>query len=84
MSAWQHYQGGVVTSCDAGLADHAVNIVGFGEDAGLAYWIVRNSWGPDWGEDGYMRVEFGTNQCNLKTEPTTALVGSADLVPMLV
>lgn len=76
MSSWQHYQGGIVTSCAAGMNDHAVNIVGFGEEDGTAFWIIRNSWNADWGEDGYMRVEFGTNQCNLKKEPTTVIVGA--------
>jgi hypothetical protein len=75
MSAWQHYKGGIVTDCAAGMNDHAVNIVGFGEEDGTAYWIIRNSWNADWGEDGYMRVEYGSNQCNLKNEPTTVIVG---------
>lgn len=42
---------------------HAVCIVGYDMDDGC--WIVKNSWGPDWGEGGFFRIAFG--QCNLDT-----------------
>jgi len=35
---------------------HAVTLVGYGEDNKIPYWTVQNSWGPDWGEDGYIRM----------------------------
>ncbi|KAG2427439.1 hypothetical protein HXX76_012375 [Chlamydomonas incerta] len=50
---WQTYKGGVFNgSCSADIADanHAVLVVGWTQDA----WIVKNSWGADWGEGGYM------------------------------
>ena len=57
--AWQFYGGGVFSmgaSCGWDI-DHAVVAVGYGEDkAGGLYWTVRNSWGADWGEEGYIRV----------------------------
>merc|ERR1712211_189024 len=58
--SWSLYFGGVYTgSCDYDM-DHAVQLVGYGEDSGKLYWLVRNSWGSGWGESGYIRMErFG-------------------------
>lgn len=47
--------------------DHAVAIVGYGLDKdGSTYWIVKNSYGEDWGESGYFRVLAGENLCNIE------------------
>lgn len=58
-----HYTGGVVTveECPAGKVDHAVLVVGVTPD----YWIIKNSFGPTWGEGGYFRLKYGTNTCNI-------------------
>jgi C1A family cysteine protease len=68
---FQMYQGGIITSPACGKAlDHGVLIVGYGVDSGVSYWIVKNSWGASWGEQGYVRLAMGTDECGLATEPS--------------
>jgi len=45
---------------------HAVTIVGY-DDAEQS-WIVKNTWGPNWGESGYFRIRAGTNECEIENE----------------
>jgi len=57
--AFQNYAGGVFDEGASGRINHAIAIVGW-DDARSA-WHVRNSWGPDWGEDGYIWIRYGSN-----------------------
>ena len=56
--SFHNYGGGVYNPPTCGTSvDHAVVIVGYGTDpVGGDYWIVKNSWGPSFGEDGYIRM----------------------------
>jgi len=49
------------------LGGHGVVIVGWGEEKGEKYWIVHNSWGPEWGDKGYFRIRRGTDECGIES-----------------
>ncbi|CAA0818076.1 KDEL-tailed cysteine endopeptidase CEP1 [Striga hermonthica] len=58
---FQFYSEGVFTGICGTELNHGVTIVGYGTTVdGTKYWIVKNSWGPEWGEKGYIRMKRGT------------------------
>jgi len=72
-SSWNSYTGGVMTTCGKSV-DHCVQAVGINTDASTPFWIVRNSWGTSWGESGYIWLKYGSNTCNIASDPTYAIV----------
>jgi len=56
--------------CDPGLLDHAVLAIGYGTVEGEGdYWLVKNSWGPGWGEEGYVRIaREEDNMCGVASQ----------------
>ncbi len=62
-SAFQAYDGGVFNACWDGQVNHAIVLVGWDDNQGPeGVWILRNSWGTNWGEDGYMRILYGCSR----------------------
>ncbi|XP_075401492.1 cathepsin W [Tenrec ecaudatus] len=78
-------------ACDPRLVDHSVLLMGFGKSKEMRtetqqgrtqgrpipYWILKNSWGPNWGEKGYFRLHRGSNACGITKYPLTARVGKS-------
>jgi len=54
--------------------DHQILIVGYGTEGDKDYWIIKNSWNTDWGEDGYYRLIRGKNQCGICSDVTHSVV----------
>ncbi|NES89429.1 MULTISPECIES: C1 family peptidase [Okeania] len=54
------YKGGVYNENAYGTPNHAVTIIGWDDEKRA--WLVKNSWGTDWGEDGYMWIAYHTNR----------------------
>lgn len=60
------YAGGIFDEHpDVKATNHAINIIGWDENTKT--WLIRNSWGSQWGEDGYMRIEYNSNNVGLGT-----------------
>ena len=54
--AFRFYKKGIIHRFCGTEIDHAVLLVGYGKEGNTPYWLVKNSWGSDWGENGYFRV----------------------------
>jgi C1A family cysteine protease len=72
---WQDYTSGVLMASDcSNQLDHCVQLVGYDMTQSTPFWIVRNSWGSDWGENGYIRLQYGQDTCGCADEATSAII----------
>merc|ERR1719360_46125 len=76
------YSSGVFAGCSGSATDHAITVVGYGTEDGVDYWLIKNSWGTSWGEDGYIKLKRGVNMCGIGTEYSvpicTTVTGATD------
>lgn len=64
-----NYTGGIYNDTTGNTdIDHVVSVIGYGVDEGTNYWLVRNSWGAHWGEEGLFRIVRGTNNIGIESE----------------
>ena len=78
---FQEYSGGIINSDKCGTElDHGVLIVGYGEEDRLPFWIVKNSWGREWGEEGYVRIardisgDITPGVCGISLQPSYPVI----------
>jgi len=63
------YTGGIFNDTTGLIEpDHVISVVGWGEDNGVPFWIIRNSWGTFWGETGWFRLIRGTNNLGIESQ----------------
>jgi len=74
---FQLYKSGVLSATCGTMLDHGVLAVGYGTNSATSqeYWLVKNSWGTSWGEEGYIKLlrdkkSVAAGECGLKTEPS--------------
>jgi len=84
---WFNYESGIFNGCgkDA-VIDHAVTAMGYGEENGRKYWTIQNSWGPDWGEAGHIRLERHDNgdYCGMNNDPQKGVACQGETAPVPV
>jgi len=72
-STWQLYLGGVIAAAQCGTSiDHSVQVVGYNVENTPPFWSLKNSWSRVWGEQGFIRIEFGKKACGVTEEVLTA------------
>lgn len=72
---WHDYLGGIIQHhCTDTDINHAVQITGYDFNGHIWYWIVRNSWGPSYGDNGYLYIKMGDNLCGVADSPSFVVI----------
>merc|ERR1711872_491198 len=62
----QNYRGGIFSGCPSNSQpNHAISVVGYGTENGVDYWLIKNSWGTWWGDNGYFKLKRGVQMCGI-------------------
>jgi len=83
--AWSMYDSGIFDGDCGNIIDHAVTLFGYGKQGAKKYWIVKNSWGGDWGENGYIRLLRRENEetfCGVDDKPQMGLACKGENDPI--
>jgi len=65
------YKSGVyVHQSGSALGGHAVEMVGWGTESGVDYWLIKNSWNEQWGDGGFFKIKRGVNECGIEGDVT--------------
>jgi len=79
-SVWQDYTSGILTAeecSEINILNHCVDLVGYVidiENLSNSYWIVRNSWGLDWGNEGFIYLQMWKDTCGMADFVTTSVI----------
>jgi cathepsin L len=67
-NSFGNYAKGVYDTCSSTQMNHAVTVVGYGTESGKPYWVVKNSWGDNWGDGGYIKIARGNSECGIGSQ----------------
>merc|ERR1712099_89856 len=80
MGVFQSYKSGIMNGACGSNLDHGILAVGYGTQSGQDYWLVKNSWGTVWGEQGYgklLRGKGGTGECGILSQTSYPVVSGS-------
>lgn len=76
------YRSGVYKhTSGSNLGGHAVELIGWGTESGEDYWLIKNSWNEEWGDNGFFKIARGVNECGIEDDANGGIVGSPAPTP---